>query len=196
MDSVDGFNRLADDAARRALRDCCSSARWVEFVAAGRPYPGIGALVDASDAAVALLNQVDLAEALAGHPRIGDRRLGGSGAAGAADPGAADPGTADPGTVSSGRAGWSGQEQAGVATADEAVRRALDEGNEAYERRFGHIYLACATGRSAAELLAFLRERLANDSETEWTVVAAELAKINQIRLRKVTGGMDGGGAR
>ncbi len=68
------------------------------------------------------------------------------------------------------------------------MRHALEEGNAEYERRFGHIYLACATGRSASELLAFLRERLGNDDETEWTVVASELAKINQIRLRKLLG--------
>ncbi len=84
--------------------------------------------------------------------------------------------------------GWSSQEQAGVARADDALRRALAEGNEEYERRFGHIYLACATGKDAAELLAFLRGRLGNDPAAEWRVVAAELAKINQIRLRKLVG--------
>ena len=80
-------------------------------------------------------------------------------------------------------------EQALVMGSAERARRALAEGNAEYERRFGHIYLACATGRSAGDLLAFLRERLGNDPETEWRVVAAELAKINQIRLRKLTGG-------
>jgi 2-oxo-4-hydroxy-4-carboxy-5-ureidoimidazoline decarboxylase len=96
---------------------------------------------------------------MAGHPRIGERH--------------------EP-------AGWSGQEQAGVRAADEDLTRALADGNAAYEQRFGHIYLACATGRDAAGLLAFLRSRLGNDRETEWGVVASELAKINQIRLRKL----------
>lgn len=169
MDSVDGFNRLPGDAARRELARCCSSARWIDGVAAGRPYPDLGSLLAASDAAVAALSQADLAEALAGHPRIGERKVLAGGGNGAAH-------------------GWPGREQAGVASAGEQTLAALDAGNAEYERRFGHIYLACATGRSAGELLAFLRERLGNDSETEWGVVAGELAKINQIRLTKLIG--------
>jgi 2-oxo-4-hydroxy-4-carboxy-5-ureidoimidazoline decarboxylase len=98
----------------------------------------------------------DLEQALAGHPRIGDRR------------GADD---------------RSRREQAGVLGADPATVQALAEGNEEYERRFNHIYLVCATGRSAADLLALLRERLGNDPGTEWDVVRRELAKINRIRL-------------
>jgi len=165
MPSVDEFNRLPDQAAREALGPCCSSGRWIDAIVAGRPYPGMDALLAASDAAVAALGVKDLEQALAGHPRIGDRRV-----------------TAD------GPAGWSGQEQAGVAGAGAAMRQALADGNAAYERRFGHIYLACATGRNAAELLELLRERLDNGAAAEWHVVAAELAKINQIRLRKLAG--------
>jgi len=162
MPSVEELNQLPVQAAREALGPCCSSTLWVDAVVAGRPYPGIDALLAASDAAVTALGEQDLAEALAGHPRIGDWRV-----------------TAT---------GWSSQEQAGVASADSELRQALAEGNAAYERRFGHIYLACATGRNAAELLAFLTDRLGNDRAAEWPVVAAELAKINRIRLRKLVG--------
>lgn len=162
MPTVDELNGLADDAVRQDLQGCCSSACWIEAVASGRPYADEAALLAASDAAVAKMTEADLREALDGHPRIGDRR------------------------VSSGS--WSSQEQAGVRGADGGLRQALDEGNAEYERRFGHIYLACATGRRASELLAFLRERLGNDPGTEWSVVASELAKINQIRLRKLLG--------
>ena len=180
MASVDDFNRLPDEAAEQALRECCSSARWAEAVAAGRPYRTLAALLAASDAAVAGLGKADLREALAGHPRIGDRRFA----------------TGNPGPKT-GSDRWSSREQAGISGADAAVREALAEGNAVYEQRFGHIYLACATGRNAAELLAFLRERLGNDRETEWGVVAAELAKINRIRLRKLVGGPTAGdGAR
>ena len=168
MPSVQEFNRLAADAARQALRRCCSSSLWVDAVHAGRPYANIESLLAASDAAVAALGETDMGEALAGHPRIGERW-----AASAGDP--------EP-------AGWSRQEQAGVTGADDELRRALAGGNAAYEQRFGHIYLACATGRDAAELLAFLHSRLGNDRETEWGVVASELAKINKIRLRKLVG--------
>jgi 2-oxo-4-hydroxy-4-carboxy-5-ureidoimidazoline decarboxylase len=172
MPSVDEFNQLPDEAAREALGPCCSSGRWVKAVVAGRPYPDIGALLDASDEAVAGLVERDLAEALAGHPRIGDRRVTSNRKVG----------------IECEPVGWSSQERAGVSSADDALRLALAEGNENCERRFGHIYLACATGRDAAEPLALLRRRLGNDPAAEWLVVAAELAKINQIRLRKLVG--------
>jgi 2-oxo-4-hydroxy-4-carboxy-5-ureidoimidazoline decarboxylase len=164
MPSVEEFNKLPASAARRMIEPCCSSSRWVGVLVAGRPYRDVSALLAASDDAVAALSDDDLAEALAGHPRLGDRLL---------------PADAD---------SWSSREQAGVTNADTAQRRALAEGNAAYERRFGHTYLACATGKSAAELLAFLRERLGNDRGAEWRVVAGELAKINQIRLGKLLG--------
>ncbi len=176
MPTVDELSKLPEDAARAALHGCCPSGRWIEAVTARRPFADAAALLAASDAAVAGLSEADLRDALAGHPRIGDRRVVRGG-----------PGESSPGASAAAK-GWSGQEQAGVRDADAALRRALDDGNAEYERRFGHIYLACATGRSASELLAFLRERLGNDQETEWGVVASELAKINQIRLRKLIG--------
>ena len=173
MLSVDAFNLLPDQAAADLLRDCCSSARWAGLVAAGRPYAGLADVLAASDAAVAQLDEVDLQEALAGHPRLGDRRV------------------LEPAAPAA-EHGWSGKEQAGVRSADEASQAALQAGNAEYERRFGHIYLACATGRSAGDLLGFLRDRLGNEPGQEWRVVATELAKINQIRLRKVLGDPDG----
>jgi 2-oxo-4-hydroxy-4-carboxy-5-ureidoimidazoline decarboxylase len=162
MPTVDELNGLTADAVRRELDGCCSSASWIEAMAGARPYADEAALLGASDDAVAEMTEADLQQALDGHPRIGDRKV---------------------------EAGsWSSQEQAGVSGADDSVRHALDAGNAEYECRFGHIYLACATGRSASELLAFLRERLGNDRRTEWRVVASELAKINRIRLRKLLG--------
>lgn len=76
-------------------------------------------------------------------------------------------------------------EQAGVDHGDQELIRALAEGNRAYERRFGHIYLVCATGRSGRELLALLQQRLGHEPAAEWRVLAAELAKINRIRLAR-----------
>ena len=66
------------------------------------------------------------------------------------------------------------------------VRAALAEGNRAYEERFGHVYLVCATGRSGPELLAVLRSRLRNDPAYERTVVRDELGKINRLRLQRL----------
>ncbi len=152
--------------------------RWIDEIVSGRGYASIDEVLARSDSAVAELTPEQLDEALAGHPRIGDRQA------------ASAP-------------GWSAQEQAGVfgggraapdgAAADSAAAGAelevvLADGNAEYERRFGHIYLVCATGKSGQELLAILRERLGNDRDTEWKVVAAELAKINRLRLRKLLG--------
>jgi 2-oxo-4-hydroxy-4-carboxy-5-ureidoimidazoline decarboxylase len=172
------FNGLAGAEAGRALLLCCASARWAEAVAAGRPYPSVADLLRRSDGAVAVLEPADLHAALAGHPRIGDRAVAGADGAGADGAGA-----------DSAPAHWPGREQAGVASADEGTLRALAAGNQAYERQFGHIYLVCATGRSAGELLALLRTRLDNDPDTEWGVVRSELQKINRIRLVKLLGG-------
>jgi 2-oxo-4-hydroxy-4-carboxy-5-ureidoimidazoline decarboxylase len=174
MPTVEELNQMPAQAAREALGPCCSSTRWVDEIVAGRPYVGIDALLAASDAAVTALGEQDLAEALAGHPRIGEQRVESAGP--------------------HGPAGWSSQEQAGVASADSDLRQALTEGNAAYERRFGHIYLVCATGRNAGELLTFLRDRLGNGRAAEWRVVAAELAKINRIRLRRLVGDAGSGG--
>lgn len=170
-DRLAWFNGLPAAAAQRELLACCAAPAWAEQVAAGRPYESVAELERWSDAAVAAMTQADLAAALAGHPRIGDRRV----VAGGGHPGAGG-----------GTAAWSRQEQAGVAGAAEEITRALADGNAAYERRFGHIYLVCASGRGAAELLAVLRARLGNDPEAEWQVVRAELGKINQLRLRKL----------
>jgi len=154
------LNALPADAARQRLLTCCASARWADEMVSGRPYPSPGGLIARSDRAVAGLTQADLEQALAGHPRIGRP----SGPAG----------------------GWSRSEQAGVQAADAATVAALAEGNEAYERRFGHVYLVRASGRDGAQLLALLRERLRNDPGTEWEVVRRELSQINRIRLGRL----------
>jgi 2-oxo-4-hydroxy-4-carboxy-5-ureidoimidazoline decarboxylase len=166
--SLGEFNALPAEQAHEALLACCAAQRWAGEVAAGRPYASVAELLTRSAAAVAGLDAADLRQALAGHPRIGARHQ------------AAAEGS------------WSGQEQAGVGTASQEVRHALADGNRAYEQRFGHIYLVCATGRSGAELLALLQERLGHDPATEWQVVASELEKINRIRLQKLIDGQSG----
>ncbi|MEW9527926.1 2-oxo-4-hydroxy-4-carboxy-5-ureidoimidazoline decarboxylase [Microbispora sp. NPDC049125] len=147
----------------RDLRPCCASAAWVTAVAGRGPYADLGELLKAGEAALAELDWDGVLEALAAHPRIGERAAGG------------------------GReAGWSRAEQSGAAAAGDAVLGAIHEGNAAYESRFGHVYLVCATGRTAEEMLGLLRERLDNDEETEREVVRAELSKIVALRLAKL----------
>lgn len=160
-----GFHALPDTAAIRKLLACCASPEWARAIAAGRPYPNVAALYDTADAVLAALPESEIELALAGHPRIGDR----------------------PDTAASAR------EQAGVADAADAVRNALATGNRAYEQRFGHIYLVCATGKSGDELLELLNTRLHNEPDTERRVMRTELAKINRIRLGRL---LESGGAQ
>lgn len=157
--TLDELNQLPAPAASRVLSGICAAERWVGAILAGRPYSSVDALIARSDAAVAAMTEPDLRGALAGHPRIGDSQAAAS---------------------------WSGQEQAGVQVEDAEFMRALAVANAAYEQRYGHIYLVCASGRNGRELLELLLERLRNDRATEWRVVASELAKINQIRLHKL----------
>jgi OHCU decarboxylase len=143
-----------------ALKQCCAADAWVAAVLEGQPYGSEDALYKTSDAATEALDDAGLAQALAGHPRIGERA----------------------------ESAWSRQEQSGMASADDQLRADLAIANAEYERRFGHVYLVCASGRSAAELLAVCRARLANDPAIEQGVVRQELAKINRLRLAKVRG--------
>ena len=166
------FHGLPAADAHGLLLACCAAEPWASRLIAGRPYPTVTALLRESDEAVASLTVPQLADALAGHPRIGERV----------------PASRPP--AASRSAGWSRREQSGMAAADEPTRRAIAELNAAYEERFGHIYLVCATGRTAAELLALLQVRLGQDDAAEWRTVRSELRQINRIRLRKLLAGV------
>ncbi|WP_194816202.1 2-oxo-4-hydroxy-4-carboxy-5-ureidoimidazoline decarboxylase [Nocardia sp. XZ_19_385] len=156
-----GLNALPEPAATQALLACCSAPEWARAIVAARPFGNEEELFAAADAALAELPESEIDQALAGHPRIGAR----------------------PDSAASAR------EQAGVAGAADTVHMALAEGNRAYEEKFGHIYLVCATGKSGAELLDILTTRLGNDPATERQVMRTELAKINRIRLARLLGG-------
>jgi allantoicase len=160
------LNALSSAEATRELLAANASTAWAAAVAAARPFTGLQHLLEASDAAWAAAGEAGLREAFTGHPRIGER-------------GAEKPQSAQ-------EQAWASQEQAGAAAADEQIRRRLADGNRAYEARFGHIFLICASGRSAAELLAALEGRLANAPEVELTVAAEEQRKITHLRLQKL----------
>ncbi|HXF94472.1 MAG TPA: 2-oxo-4-hydroxy-4-carboxy-5-ureidoimidazoline decarboxylase [Gemmatimonadales bacterium] len=153
------LNALGPDAARVALGRCCGSRRWVEAMLAAGPFPDDDAVFGAAERAWWALGPDDWREAFAQHPRIGEPE--GAGA-------------------------WERAEQAGVAGATGETRRALARGNREYERRFGHVFLVCAAGRSAHQLLTELRRRLAHDPADELRVAAAEQAKITRLRLEKL----------
>ena len=155
------FNAAPADRLRPVLAACCDVPRWVDRVLSGRPYAGTDVLVEVADQAARSLSDDEVAQALAAHPRIGDRAEG-----------------------KSTEAAWSRKEQAGVGE-DPAVRAAISAGNREYEQRFGRVFLICATGLSADEMLTDLRQRLTNDDHTEAAVVREELRKIALLRLAK-----------
>ena len=137
---------------------CCASRSFARAIADGRPYPDADTLLAAVDATFKALSWDDIVEAMDEHPRIGDRAV---------------------------RGGMSAAEQSGAAAASDDVRQGLADGNLAYEQRFGHIFLICASGLSGEEMLDQLRSRLENDEKAERAVVRDELRKITRLRTTK-----------
>jgi len=134
----------------------------VTLLVKGRPYLTLDRLISASDSTLGRLEWADITEALAAHPRIGDRATG-----------------------PEQDASWSRQEQSGTVSAGDSMRQLLVDGNVAYEQRFGHVFLIAATGLTADQMLSSLQSRLHNDPVAEQTAVRAELAKIVRLRLAK-----------
>ncbi|MEU9559238.1 2-oxo-4-hydroxy-4-carboxy-5-ureidoimidazoline decarboxylase [Streptomyces fumanus] len=153
------FNTLEESAAFAALHEACASTAWVRRLLAARPCATVEDLYAASDAAMADLTAADLAEAMAGHPPIGRPRPG------------------DP---------TSAREQSGMAGASEQLKAEMLELNLAYQEKFGHVFLICATGRSAEQMRDAVKERIGNSPEQEREIVRTELGRINRIRLARL----------
>ena len=139
------------------LLKVCGSPRWTEAIATGRPFASWDDLVARAASIWASLEERDWLAAFGAHPRIGERKPG-----------------------------WSQQEQSGTRGASDETMRALEEGNRAYEEKFGFVFLICATGKSAEEMLASLRSRLAHDREEELRIATEEQRKITELRLEKL----------
>lgn len=153
------FNALEEHAAFAALHEACASRTWAERLLAARPYATVEALHAASDAAMAELTTADLDEAMAGHPPIGRPKPG------------------DP---------TSAREQRGMAGASEELKAEMLELNLAYQDKFGHVFLICATGRTGEQMRDAVKERIGNSAEQEREIVRTELGKINRIRLARI----------
>ena len=146
--------------AAAVFRECCAASHWVDAMTDRRPFRSREAVFTAADEEWDKCGENDWLEAFSHHPRIGDRTARGT----------------------------ASDEQSGARTATEEVRSELARANEAYEKKFGHIYIVCATGKTAEEMLDIARQRMQNDPETELRVAAAEQRKIMHIRLEKLLG--------
>ena len=154
---------LSDTDAATALGACCGASAWVAGMLAQRPFGTREALMRAADDVWSRLAPSDWLEAFAHHPRLGESRAAASVAAVAR--------------------GWSAAEQSGTRAAPEHVAAALADGNHAYEARFGFIFILCASGLNADQMLDNLERRLANDASTELCIAAEEQRKITRLRL-------------
>lgn len=156
MTGVDRLNSLPREEAERLLLGFCASRVWAERVARLRPFESPEEAIRSAEEVWSRLPPADWLEAFTGHPRIGERATG-----------------------------TEAKEQEGVRGAPAEVLAELADANHEYEERFGHVFLVCATGKSAEEMLAICRSRLHNDAPTELRTAAEEQRKITRIRMEK-----------
>jgi 2-oxo-4-hydroxy-4-carboxy-5-ureidoimidazoline decarboxylase len=159
------WNNLPEEKAIHEILPCCGSNAWAKGLAMKRPVQDKDSLLATSDAVWGSLGEKDWLEAFQSHPRIGESRA--------------------EQTATAQSSAWSEQEQQKAAAADEAMKNALKWGNREYELKFGRIFIVCATGKSASEILEILRRRLQNDPATELRQAAEEQRQIMHIRIRK-----------
>ena len=168
-EALERWNLLTPADAEKEILACCGSRAWARAMASRRPIANEAAMLSASDEIWRRLSEADWMEAFRSHPRIGESRAerpaGGHSAV------------------------WSAKEQSGVAGGEDAVKVALTAGNREYEKRFGHLFIVCATGKNAPEILSILRRRLRNDALTELHEAAEQQRQITQIRLKRWLGG-------
>lgn len=162
------LNSLPTEESVKELLQCCGSRAWAEQMSKDRPYSTLDDVVSHALQIWQSLTAADWLEAFRSHPKIGEKK-------------AAE-------NVSAQSQQWSGQEQSGVTNAAQETVDALATLNRAYEDKFGFIFIICATGKSSAEMLNALRQRLQNDHDTELPLAAAEQSKITELRLLKLLG--------
>jgi len=160
------LNALPDEEVEAALLACCGSSVWARRLARRRPFPEVADLFKASNETWWELAQKDWLEAFRAHPRIGERKA------------------AQEASLNAQR--WPEAEQAGTRGASAELLAELQEANRAYEARFGHLFIVCATGKTTEEMLALLRQRLQNDPDMEVRIAAEEQRRITNLRLEKL----------
>ena len=169
------LNELPPAEAEAHLLSCCGSREWARRLSAERPFASAEELAEASDRIWRSLPKEEWLGAFAAHPRLGE--VAGTGPTGAKQKSDQKRGLSP---------FWSREEQAGTATASPETLANLAEANREYEERFGHVFIVCASGKSAAEMLAEALARLHNDAQTELEIAAEEQRKITRLRLAKL----------
>ena len=163
---IDAFNDLPAAQARKALLDCCGAKKWAAQMLARRPFATENDLFAAADETWAALARRDWLEAFRHHPAIGSKKAKARQSAGAKK--------------------WSAGEQSAAQQAAAATLAEIAEANLEYQAKFGYVFLICATGKTADEILENLRRRMPSDPEAELRVAAEEQRKITRLRLEKL----------
>ena len=164
--NLEQLNKLPVNKAKAVFLDCCGSSEWAQRMAQQRPFPMVENLFTSAENTWFALSSADHLEAFASHPKIGSTN-------------------AAP-TQKAKSAKWSSDEQSGMHVAEEKTKSELSQANRLYLEKFGFIFIVCATGKSADEMLAICRARLRNSLATELQIAAEEQRKITEIRLSKL----------
>ncbi|MEJ7624769.1 MAG: 2-oxo-4-hydroxy-4-carboxy-5-ureidoimidazoline decarboxylase [Pyrinomonadaceae bacterium] len=165
-EGLEQLNRASQVKAVSVFLSCCGSRRWAQKMAQARPFDDISGLLNQAEEIWHNLETEDWLEAFAAHPKIGARQAVPQATAQSAE--------------------WSHAEQSGTQTAADPVRNALAEANRLFEDKFGFIFIVCATGKSAEEMLEICRHRLDNAIDAEILIAADEQRRITEIRLKKL----------
>ena len=165
-DKLDELNHASQETAKARFLDCCGSQNWAQKMTEARPFADVAALIKQAEQIWLNLEAQDWLEAFAAHPKIGARKAAPKQQAQSAE--------------------WSRGEQSATHAAADSVLEALAEANRLYEEKFGFIFIVCASGKSAEEMLDLCRQRLANDADSEIRIAADEQRKITEIRLKKL----------
>ncbi len=164
--SVEEINNLTDQECYDTFQNCCTASSWVAAMVYARPFANVEDLKSKSDGIWSQVDYEGWIEACEGHPKIGDVDSLAKKYASTKQ--------------------WAGNEQQGMDSADMEVIEALAKGNEDYEHKFGYIFIVCATGKSASEMLEILNSRLPNEPKSELDIARGEQNKITRIRLDKL----------
>ena len=164
--SIEELNNLSAEKTIEELFKCCGSTMWATKLATNKPFKNTQQLLEISDKIWMDCSKPDGLEAFTHHPKIGDVK------------------TLEKKFASTKE--WAGKEQAGVDLATHATLKKLAEGNQTYENKFGFIFIVCATGKTANQMLVLLNARLPNNPETEFKIAMQEQNKITHIRLEKL----------
>lgn len=164
--TIQELNQLNETLLRIELEKCCGAEKWIEKMLSSFPVADEEELLNIADEKWAECSEADWLEAFTHHPKIGDidalkKKFASTSA-------------------------WASNEQSGVQSATDTIIEALAKGNAVYEKKFGFIFIVCATGKSAAEMLELLEARMQHTREYELHIAAAEQAKITQLRLKKL----------